>query len=179
MIEVNRAAGFSCPAIVYNPGHTPYLPVNDTHASSGMVMLYDSPVLEWPRAEVPTPQADGFHHIHELLRYVRDLAGARDGEQLISPILAESALELWWEVWFSTGGQLNVPDASPGPNGELLYVWKQREHYLSVETHDQGPAEFFYRNTKTGEIWGCDYPLDGQDASQELKIKLRNFRKGE
>jgi hypothetical protein len=183
-MEINRVAGFTSPCMPYNLVQrcygSIYDSVNRTRTPVGMGMVYGSTVvLEWPQADVPAPQEDGFHRIHELRRYVRELSEDRGGEQLISPILAHRALELWWKLWCSMGGQLNVPDASPGPNRELLYVWNQGEHYLSVETQAEGLAEFFYRNAKTGEIWGYDYVPEGQDVPKELKIKLRHFLRGE
>src|SRR5438034_355379 len=51
---------------------------------------------------------------------------------------------------FRTQKTVLVPDARPGPNGELLYSWDRDEHHLELEIFLDAPAEFFYENDTRG-----------------------------
>jgi hypothetical protein len=71
-----------------------------------------------------------------------------------------------WQIWqelskhFSEQGLcLEVPDACPGENDNFMYTWSKDEHYLECEIFGHGAVEFFYRNRKSGEIWGEDTAL--------------------
>ena len=110
---------------------------------------------------------------HEHRLYINRL-----GESgLISRGLAKLALTIWWRLDASVHGtDLTIPDASPGPNGELLYTWKRGPHYLSLEMADGVAAEFFYQHRESGETWHHEHNPDEQPVPEEVVAKLGLFR---
>src|SRR5438552_1289918 len=74
-------------------------------------------------------------------------------QELVTPRVARLAWEAWSALSNSVGNALLVPDACPGPNGELLYTWDRGEHHLELEIFPTAPAELFYENNATGAVW--------------------------
>jgi hypothetical protein len=81
-----------------------------------------------------------------------------------------------WQVWqelskhFSERGLcFEVPDACPGQNNNFMYTWSKAEHYLECEIFGNGSVEFFYRNRKSGEVWGEDTTLEHGFSTAVLK----------
>lgn len=64
---------------------------------------------------------------------------------------------LCWRAWLSlrnaTSSLLPVPDACPGPDGQLLFTWDRGDHHLELEVFPNGIGEFFYRNRQSDELW--------------------------
>lgn len=106
----------------------------------------------------------------KLSYYLR--AVSRLGE--ISEYTAVRAWRLWRSLRGMPQAQLRVPDACPGPNGELLFTWDAGQHYLELEIFPNGTAELFYRNRETGEMWEYDEPFDDV-VEEEVKAKLTLF----
>lgn len=50
-----------------------------------------------------------------------------------------------------------VPGICRGPDGQLVLGWDRDEHHLEVELFPGKPAEIFYRNRLTNELWGVDF----------------------
>lgn len=70
-------------------------------------------------------------------------------ENLVSKNIADSAWELWQGLDDHFLGELPVPTASPGPDGQILYTWDQGEHHLEIEFVVNEPATMFYMNRTT------------------------------
>jgi hypothetical protein len=73
------------------------------------------------------------------------------------------SLQVWRELSrrFSEGGLcLEAPDACPGQSDNFMYTWSKAEHYLECEIFGHGAVEFFYRNRRSGEVWGEDTTLE-------------------
>ncbi|WP_293330940.1 hypothetical protein [Microcoleus sp. CAWBG58] len=94
---------------------------------------------------------------------------------------SERVLNLSWSVWkalkslFEARGRcLEVPDACPGSKDNFMYTWSESEHYLECEIFGTGEIEFFYRNRKTGEVWGEDTTLE-QGFSTDILEKASFF----
>lgn len=94
---------------------------------------------------------------------------------------SERVLNLSWSVWKAlkslfeaTGRCLEVPDACPGSKDNFMYTWSESEHYLECEIFATGEIEFFYRNRKTGEVWGEDTTLE-QGFSTDILEKASFF----
>lgn len=49
-----------------------------------------------------------------------------------------------------------IPAMCTGPDGQVMLSWDDEEHHLELELFTDKPAEIFYRNRKTNEIWGID-----------------------
>ena len=116
--------------------------------------------------------------IHEFREFVLELSKGQegqDGEPLISPNLARTALRVWWKLYASCAGDLSVPDVGPGHHGELIFIWKRNDHYLSVEIAPDAPAKIFYRNQRTGAIWGHDFDPSGHEVPRPIIEKLCFF----
>jgi hypothetical protein len=54
-------------------------------------------------------------------------------QELVAPRLARLAWEAWASLSNSMRNTLLVPDACPGPNGELLYTWDRNSDHLELE----------------------------------------------
>ncbi len=67
------------------------------------------------------------------------------------------AARAWAGVWAKTKRRIPIPDACPGPNGQLLYCWDTSEHHLELEVFPSGDVEMFYRNRTSGELWEYEY----------------------
>ena len=78
-------------------------------------------------------------------------------ERLVTMDAALQAWRIWETLSAATHNALLVPDAAPGPDGQLLYAWDDREHHLELELFPDGRAEFFCRNRETGSLWGADF----------------------
>ena len=94
-------------------------------------------------------------------------------ERLVSPAMAELAWTAW-EQLSGNVGDLAVPDACPGPDGQLLFSWEREPHYLELELFLDGPGEFFYRNDHTGALWQCEWRA-GEPVPTEAAAKLALF----
>lgn len=114
-----------------------------------------------------SPEAERRLALHD---YLDEVASAGD----ISKETAERAWEAWLHLNSKTGGCLPVPDAAPGPNGELLLVWDRGELHLELEIMPDGSPEFFSRNRTTGTLWGEDYRPDAP-LSAGAREHLRMF----
>jgi hypothetical protein len=87
---------------------------------------------------------------------------------------AESAWNAWIIVWEATGFALPIPAACTGPDGQILYSWDNDQHHFELEIIPEQPAEFFYKNRGTGELWGEDYNI-GDSLSNEACQRLKLF----
>lgn len=113
-------------------------------------------------------------HVSDTIRVLHIKRVSTQGTPpLITTETATQARRAWWAVWEATGFALPVPAASSGPNGEMFYSWDRGRHHLELEIISRQPAEFFYRNRVTGELWGADYIIGDPipvDAINKLKL---------
>jgi hypothetical protein len=128
-----------------------------------------------PQAEQASQRSEWAGRIHEFREYVEALSKAQDSERLISPDLARTALKVWWKLYGSCEGDLSVPDVGPGHDGELIFIWKRNDHYLSVEIAPGTPPKIFYRNQRTGAIWGHDLDPSEREVPRPIVEKLCFF----
>jgi hypothetical protein len=96
----------------------------------------------------------------------------RSGE--VPTATADVAWRTWNQLKTQAAGPLLVPDASGGPNGGLLFFWDQGEHHLELEFLADGEVEFFYRNRRTGTLWGADHH-NGQPFAEEILSHVAFF----
>lgn|GEM_PF-2280413 len=73
------------------------------------------------------------------------------------------------------GLQLQVPDVSPGPDGDLLYVWEYGPHHLECEIHTDGTVEFFYKNRDTAVLWYLDAVISDPIPEKVFDLLLNYF----
>ena len=92
----------------------------------------------------------------------------------LSPNTASLAWEGWKALSTAMSDRLPVPDACPGPDGQLLYTWDKKEYHFELEIFPDGLGEFFYMNRVTGETWEYDHRM-GDEIPNEVKVKLRIF----
>ncbi len=78
---------------------------------------------------------------------------------LINQHVASLALASWLDLWAISGRTMPVPDACPGPDGQILFTWDENDHHLELEIFPESASEFFYRNRSTDELWGEEYEL--------------------
>ena len=72
-------------------------------------------------------------------------------EKLVSDSLAGAAQRWWQQADSRFDGQLPVPSAAPGPDGQLLYSWDKDENHIEVEFLSCEPATLFHMNRITGD----------------------------
>ncbi|MFI5337799.1 MAG: hypothetical protein ACHQ5A_13510 [Opitutales bacterium] len=93
---------------------------------------------------------------------------------VITPRVARLAWNAWTSLSNSTGNVLLVPDACPGPDGELLYTWDRGEHHLELEIFADTPGELFYENDVSGEVGEAALVI-GEPIPAEVLDRLRLF----
>src|SRR5205809_6924017 len=79
-------------------------------------------------------------------------------DQIICKPTMARTLEAWGRLAAAAKG-LPAPDATPGPDGQVLYTWDRDRHHLELEILPAGPAEFFYRDRRSGGLWECEFEL--------------------
>jgi hypothetical protein len=97
----------------------------------------------------------------------------REGE--ICHQLSETAWDILMDMLDIVGPDLEIPDAITGTDGKLFYTWKRDAHYLELEMRSDGTGEFFFRNSKSGDIWSEDFRL-GEPLPLKAIAKLRLFQ---
>jgi len=91
----------------------------------------------------------------------------------ITRATAKKSWNLWLSVRKAIGPFLPIPSAGTGPDGIMFYSWDKGDHHLEAEIFPDRDMEFFYRNRRTGELWGEDYA--GGDLPSGLLDKLSLF----
>ncbi len=94
--------------------------------------------------------------------------------QEIAPETAELAWSTWNLLSRTLAQTLMVPDASCGPDDQMLFLWDKDEHHLGLEIEATGNGYFFYRNRASGALWDMDY-TPGNALSSDVVEKLRMF----
>jgi hypothetical protein len=89
----------------------------------------------------------------------------------ISADTASIAWRTWRYLLKATSNNLPVPDAGIGPDGQVLYTWKNGEHHFEIEIFPTGVGELFYLNLNTDEMWDSEY-IVGNPVTEEIKEKL-------
>jgi hypothetical protein len=97
----------------------------------------------------------------------------------MTPTIIQDGSESWLWVreylWLKRGTWLAPPNACssyllqaftlPSNKSDSLHTWQKDEHYLEYEVFlGRGVCEFFYRNKKTGEVYGRDIGMRGELA---------------
>jgi hypothetical protein len=93
----------------------------------------------------------------------------------ITPETAAKAMKAWNAIWAASGGLMPIPAACTGPDGEMFYSWDRGRHHLELEIIPGQPAEFFYRDRETEQLWAEDYII-GEPLPAEAIRKLQLFR---
>jgi len=92
----------------------------------------------------------------------------------ITPETALLASKAWNLICIASGGKMPIPAACTGPDGQMLYSWDRDRHHLELEIIPGNPAEFFYRDRLTRELWGEDYNI-GDPIPVEAMEKFKLF----
>jgi len=93
---------------------------------------------------------------------------------LVTPGTASQAMKAWNAIWVASGGRMPIPAACTGPDGEMFYSWDRGRHHLELEIIPDQPAEFFYRDRETEQLWAEDYNIGGPLPAETIE-KLRLF----
>jgi hypothetical protein len=92
----------------------------------------------------------------------------------VTPAIAELAWAAWDQLSGYMEGGLAVPNASPGPDGQLLFSWEREPQYLELELFPDRPGEFCYRNDHTGALWEREWRV-GEPIAAESAARLALF----
>ncbi|MBW4426872.1 MAG: hypothetical protein KME50_21095 [Nostoc desertorum CM1-VF14] len=122
-------------------------------------------------------EQDNQRRHQRLLDYIQSLrsevVASTETEFTLSVLeKAEQTWENLRSVFLLKGQCLEVPDACPGCQDNLMYAWSKGEHYLECEIFGTGEVEFFYRNNN--ETWGEDIKV-GQEFSTAIIDKVALF----
>lgn len=82
-----------------------------------------------------------------LKRYLKRLVT----EGLTNPATESLAQQAWRRLDEVFLGDLAIPDAAPGPDGQILFTWDEGEHHSEIEIDTNGDATFFSLNRQTRE----------------------------
>lgn len=74
--------------------------------------------------------SSAFLQIRKLDEYLKRVSSSEFQPPLVLPETSKSAFRIWSELWQLSGHTLAVPDASPGPDKQILYTWDEKEHHL-------------------------------------------------
>jgi hypothetical protein len=137
-------------------------------AKSGPQQIAES-VEDQIASQVRSPE-----QLTEHVQHLRYLARVSTGERaLITPATAELSVRAWHQILTASRGQMPVPAACTGPDGQMLYAWDHGRHHLELEIFPDRAAEFFYKDRETRELWGEDYSVGGPLPDEALKkVKL-------
>jgi hypothetical protein len=109
-----------------------------------------------------------------LMRYLEGAEAAR----LVVPSVATAARQIWATLSAAFDHQLSVPDACPGPDGDLLYTWDRRDdrgdQHFELEIEPGTVPTAFSWNRRTGETWLGDAEESSTDW-EEVLSSLRAF----
>lgn len=133
-------------------------------------------VSPWKRfARVASKQSTGklFVKHWKHVKYLVEVSTKGD-TPLISRQTASRAKEAWMAILEATDYRMPVPAACTGPGGEMFYSWDRGRHHLELEIIPGGPAEFFYRDRETEDLWGEDYEV-GTTLAPPMIEKLNLF----
>ena len=125
-------------------------------------------------SELSTAPADSEFQLLRRVQGLVDYLYRITDEELVTSRLTRMAWEAWAALSNIMNNALLVPDACPGPNGELLYTWDRDGHHLELEIFLEAAAEFFYENDASGEVWESVFVI-GEPVSAEVQDKLRLF----
>lgn len=114
-----------------------------------------------------------FHEKSREQRLSTYLADLRDRGR-IDGYTALKAWNTWRALKKATGGNLRVPNASPGDEDQVHFSWNQEEHHMELDIFPDGRAEFFYRNRRTGKLWDHEQ-LEGELIPADVIKKAALF----
>ena len=128
-----------------------------------------------PRQAQPTPRPPIIKHQakHEEHRQYLQRVSTEGKPPLIARVTAKKSWDLWLALRIAAGPRLPIPSAGTGPGGVMFYSWDKGDHHLEVEIFPNRDTELFYRNRRTGELWGEDYA--GGALPTDLLAKLSLF----
>jgi hypothetical protein len=61
----------------------------------------------------------------------------------------------------------------------MFYSWDRGKHHMELEIIPGQPAQFFYRNRETGQLWGEDYTIGTAvpaEALQRFKLFITDWQ---
>lgn len=72
-------------------------------------------------------------------------------QQVSSHSINQAASETYknaaYEFIAAFGPNSGVPDACPGPDGQMIYYWRKDSDSIQLDVKPNGDAELYYRNT--------------------------------
>lgn len=128
-------------------------------------LVTESSYLQGPYGETLRKQSQGVIERFTADRFRREVSQLENylnnskNMGLINQQVASLALASWLDLWAISGRTMPVPDACPGPDGQILFTWDEGDHHLELEIFPESTSEFFYRNRSTDELWGEEYEL--------------------
>ncbi|MHB9026209.1 MAG: hypothetical protein ACYC7E_18885 [Armatimonadota bacterium] len=125
------------------------------YQASSMSDPFDVFIIKTIRIDAYGPRVE---KLHGYLLKLRE-------DKLVSKPVYEFALNAWnlvSKAISETKGLLPVPDASYGPEGEILYTWDKGSQHMEIEITTEQTAELFYYNRETGQQWYSEFKSGSQ-----------------
>lgn len=112
-----------------------------------------------PHQILPTPGLPSVEQQakHEEHRQYLQRVSTEGKPPPITRATAKKSWDLWLAVRKAAGSSLPIPSAGTGPDGVMFYSWDKGDHHLEAEIFPDRDTEFFYRNRRTGDLWGEDH----------------------
>jgi hypothetical protein len=92
--------------------------------------------------------------------------------------IADSVRDATWYAWqvlnIHTADGLKVPDACPGPNGEVALSWDDGSKHFEVEVDRQARVTCFYQDLELKNAWEVPTDPHGQ-MDERIKTALGIF----
>jgi len=96
-------------------------------------------------------------------------------EKNISHSVAMLAIEIWGRLSLDYKGKLELPDAMPDGEGDIIYYWNRDGRHASLYIGECFGG-FHYRDRNTDDTWDEEiYLLDFQ-LPEEVRSRLDHFR---
>ncbi len=112
----------------------------------------------------------------KLHQFLGTISQGDEKSRMITPHMAAAVPNVLGKLNASIGlaDGLSIPVATPGPEGQLMLVWRSGPHYLELELFEHEPWDFFYNDESSGEMFVCEYAPD-DPVPQRIVERLTHF----
>lgn len=96
-----------------------------------------------------------------------------DGGYIADPV-RDAAWYAWHVLNIQTGDTLSVPDACPGPTGEVVLSWDSGSKHFEVEVDRSARVTWFYQDPELKKLWEVSAEPNA-NIDERVKTALGNF----
>jgi hypothetical protein len=93
----------------------------------------------------------------------------------IAPNVGAMAWSIWRRIDSEAEGKLEVPDACPGPSGNMLLTWDRGRYHFEIEIESDLTIALFYLDRTVGQSWELPTRLN-EPFDERVKGILKVFK---